>query len=153
MLETPHFIVGASIAAKVVNPLIAFPLAFGSHFVLDKVPHWNPHLFTEKKKFGKVTKKSTLFVAADAALAITSGLIIASLALPDIKKAVIIFLAGLLAVLPDVIEGPYFFLNLNNKLIEKWVLWQKSIQSDADFIPGTLTQLAVVIAAFFWVLN
>ena len=53
MLETPHVIVGAAIAYKVVNPALALPLALGSHFILDITPHWNPHLSTETKKFGK----------------------------------------------------------------------------------------------------
>ena len=49
MLETPHVAVGAAIAASIPNPLIAIPLAFASHFALELVPHWNPHLNTELK--------------------------------------------------------------------------------------------------------
>ena len=65
MLETPHVIVGAAIATKVVNPALALPLAFGSHFILERVPHWNPHLNTEKNKFGKITVVSTKIVILD----------------------------------------------------------------------------------------
>lgn len=50
MLETPHVLIGAAIATKVGNPFLAIPLAFASHFVLETVPHWNPHLNTETKK-------------------------------------------------------------------------------------------------------
>jgi len=49
VLETPHVVVGAAIATKIANPFISLPLAFASHFLLEKVPHWNPHLNTEKK--------------------------------------------------------------------------------------------------------
>jgi hypothetical protein len=54
VLETPHVVVGAAIATKVANPALAIPLAFASHFVLEKIPHWNPHLNTELKKFGRL---------------------------------------------------------------------------------------------------
>ncbi|MFH1971517.1 MAG: hypothetical protein ABIJ05_04005, partial [Patescibacteria group bacterium] len=60
MLETPHIIVGAAIASKITNPLLSIPISFVSHFVLEKVPHWNPHLNSETEKYGKPTKKSTM---------------------------------------------------------------------------------------------
>jgi len=62
VLETPHVVVAAAIAVNVANPALAIPLALGSHFVLEKVPHWNPHLNTELKKFGKVSAQSTNIV-------------------------------------------------------------------------------------------
>jgi hypothetical protein len=151
VLETPHFIVGVSLATKVTNPLLAFPLALGSHFVLDKIPHWNPHLFTEKTKFGKITKRSRLFVVIDVSIAIVAGLLISSLSFPNTKQAITVFIAGLLAISPDIVEGPYYFFNLKSKLIERWVLWKKSIQSDTTLVFGVLTQIAIIIAALWWI--
>ena len=81
MLETPHVVVGAAIATKIANPALALPLAFGSHFILEKIPHWNPHLNTEKSKFGKITKSTTKIVLADSATALILGSFIASQAL------------------------------------------------------------------------
>jgi hypothetical protein len=153
VLETPHVIVGAAIAFKVVNPALALPLALGSHFILEKVPHWNPHLFTEKTTFGKVTSQSTKVVIADALLAFFSGVFIANQALPNTTHAITIILACFLSVLPDLIEGPYFFLDAKSKLIEKWIRFQKSLQADADIVPGLLTQLLVIVAAFWWILT
>src|SRR3970282_1079005 len=98
VLETPHVIVGAAIATKVVHPALAIPLAFASHFVLEKVPHWNPHLNTEKKKFGKITKKSTIIVVIDTLTSILAGGYIASRVLPDWPYAVTILLASFAAV-------------------------------------------------------
>src|SRR3990170_7115636 len=135
MLETPHVIVGAAIATKVANPALAIPLAFTSHFLLEKIPHWNPHLFTETKKFGKPTKASTVIVAIDAVLALASGFYIAQRVIPDYKHAFTILLACLAAILPDLIEAPYFFLNLKAEVIKKWILLQKSIQEDTSVIP------------------
>lgn len=151
MLETPHVIVGAAIATKVVSPALAIPLALASHFVLEKVPHWNPHLNTEKKKFGKVTPKSTKIVIADLIASTTAALFLASRVLPDNGHALTILACSFVAALPDIIEGPYFFLNSKSKFIEKWVAFQKSLQADVSLLPGLATQLLTVLAAFWWV--
>lgn len=152
MLETPHVVVGAAIATKVVHPALAIPLAFASHFVLEKVPHWNPHLNTETEKFGKPTRQSTLIVVADVILSLVFGFYIASRALPDTAHFASILAASFFAVLPDVLEGPYFFLNMRNEAVKKWVKFQKSIQVDTTLIPGLLTQVATIVAALWWIL-
>jgi hypothetical protein len=151
MLETPHVIVGAAIATKVVSPALAIPLALASHFVLEKVPHWNPHLNTEKKKFGKVTPRSTKIVLVDIVASTAAALFLASRALPDSGHALTILACGFVAALPDIIEGPYFFLNSKSKFIEKWVAFQKSLQVDVSLLPGLATQALTIIAAFLWV--
>jgi hypothetical protein len=151
MLETPHVFIGAAIATKFPNPLIAIPLAFASHFILEMVPHWNPHLNSETEKFGHITKKSTLIVIADSTLALACGSFIAYQALPDTGHAITILLACLASILPDLIEAPYFFLKIKNKLIEKWISFQKSIQSDTKIVPGMLNQMITILAAIFWI--
>jgi hypothetical protein len=40
MTATNHALTGAIIGVLVVNPLIALPLAFCSHFALDAIPHF-----------------------------------------------------------------------------------------------------------------
>ncbi len=153
MLETPHVIVGAAIAFKVANPLLALSLALGSHFVLDMTPHWNPHLNTETKKFGKPTKRSVNIVIADVCLSLVAGFFIASKALPNSAHALTILLACFLSVLPDVIEGPYFFLNKRGSLIKKWIKFQTSIQTDVSIVPGLATQFLTILAALWWIQN
>jgi len=153
VLETPHVVVGAAIAAKVGNPLLAIPLAFGSHFILEKVPHWNPHLNTEMKKYGKITKKSTKIIILDVCVSIILGFLIASRVLPDVGHFFTILVASFVSVLPDIIEGPYFFLNMKNKFIKRWISFQKSIQVDTNMLPGLATQVVTVLAAFWWILQ
>lgn len=153
MLETPHVVVAAAIAYKIGNPAIAIPLAFGSHFILEKVPHWNPHLNTEKEKFGRVTFASTNIVILDVVVSLVLGFFIASLVLPNVNHALTILLASFFSILPDIVEGPYFFLDFKSKYIEKWISFQKSIQSDTAPLPGLLTQVTTVIAAFWWILS
>ena len=150
MLETPHVVVGAAIATAIPNPLISIPLALASHFVLDRVPHWNPHLNTELKKFGKITTQTRTIVIMDVILSLTLGFYIASLALPNTAHAMTILFASFAAVLPDVIEVPYFFFGLKTKFIKNWIKFQKSIQVDTTPIPGLLTQVVTILAAFLW---
>ena len=151
VLETPHVVVGAAIATQVSNPFLAIPLAFGSHFVLERIPHWNPHLNTEKNKNGKVSKQTTIIVAADVALSLVLGFYIASRVLPDTAHFYTIIAACFFSVLPDIIEGPYFFLNAKSKQIRDWIKFQKSLQNDADLVPGLLTQVITIIASFWWI--
>jgi len=150
VLETPHAIVGAAIATKVVHPALAIPLSFASHFILEKVPHWNPHLNTETEKFGRPTKRSTTIVIIDATTALVSGGYIAYRALPNTALAITILACCFFSVLPDVIEGPYFFLGVRDKAVKRWITFQKSLQVDTEVIPGLLSQLVVILAALWW---
>ena len=153
MLETPHVIIGAAIATKIAKPVLAIPLAFFSHFALEKVPHWNPHLNTETEKYGRPTKKSTKIVIVDATTALVLGTAIASRALPNTAHFITIIAACFFSVLPDVVEAPYFFLNIKSKAIKNWIRFQKSIQSDAAIIPGLTTQLITILAGLLWIFN
>lgn len=153
MLETPHVIVGAAIASKVGNPYLAIPLAFMSHFLLDKVPHWNPHLNTEIKKYGKPTYTSTVLVCVDVLVSLVLGGIIAAHALPNEGRAFTILMGGFAGVLPDVIEAPYFFLGIKNDFVMKWLKFQKSIQVDTSLVPGLLTQAVTVAVCFWWIFS
>jgi len=151
MLETPHVFVGAAIAVTVPNPLIAIPLAFASHFVLEMVPHWNPHLNTETKKFGQPTRRSTFITTVDSTIALVAGSFISFKALPNFPHAITILACSFAAVLPDVMEGPYFFLHMKNRFIKKWISFQKSVQSDTGPFLGMLTQLVTIAAAILWI--
>ena len=151
MLETPHVAMGIAIATKIPNPWVSIPLAFTSHFILERVPHWNPHLNTETKKYGKPTKKSTIIVAIDVALSLSLGFFVASRALPNSTQYLNILLCSFASVLPDVVEGPYFFLGVRNKFLENWIKLQKSLQVDTKIIPGLLTQSITLLATLFWI--
>ncbi|MFH0804353.1 MAG: hypothetical protein V1896_02015 [Candidatus Zambryskibacteria bacterium] len=49
MTLTAHAIVGASIASVVPShPVLGFALGFGSHFLLDTIPHWDYPLRSRK---------------------------------------------------------------------------------------------------------
>ena len=151
MLETPHVAVGAAIASKIPNPFIAIPLAFMSHFVMEKVPHWNPHLVTETKKYGRPTDRSVTIIILDVVLALGLGSFIAWRALPNIGHAITILLASFASVLPDLIEAPYFFLKWRNKFLQSWLTFQKSIQVDTTPFWGVTTQIITILACLWWI--
>ncbi|KKU29026.1 MAG: hypothetical protein UX92_C0009G0018 [Candidatus Amesbacteria bacterium GW2011_GWA1_47_20] len=149
MLELPHTLIGAAIATAIPDPRISLPLALLSHFVTEYIPHWNPHLFTELKTLGHITRKTTLIVAADATAALILGTWIALRS----PRPLIILAACFLAVLPDVLEIPYFFFGWRPKIEEKLVLWQRSHQLNVKPIWGIICQLAVVVVTLYFTLS
>lgn len=151
MIELPHTIVGAAIAAKVGNPYLALPLALASHFVMDMVPHWNPHLNKEIAKYGKITTLTIWVLIVDVLLSLGAGLLIGSKFLPDTNKFLVVLACCFLAVLPDVAEAPYFFLNKEWRPMKKLVEFQSKIQFNVPFVPGVISQALVVIAALWWI--
>ncbi len=153
MLETPHVAIAAAIASKIPNPLISIPLAFVSHFILDMTPHWNPHINREIKKFGKPTKQSVNIIRVDSLLALGLGTAVAIHALPDTHQFINIMACSFVAVLPDVVEAPYYFLRKKDLVIEKWITWQKSIQADAEPWIGLTTQVVIVAASLLWIFS
>ena len=152
MLETPHVVVGAAIAYSIANPALALPLALGSHFILDSIPHWNPHTYTETEKYGKPAKNSTIIATADALLALGIGIFIASQALPQVDRFVFIIAACFLAVLPDVSKAPFYYLKNRNKLLKSWVDIERSIQVETrNVLFGLATQLLIIISGLWWI--
>lgn len=151
MLETPHVVVGAAIAYRVGNPALAIPLALGSHFILDRIPHWNPHLFSETQKLGRPSQKSTIIAILDSCVA--AGLIF-FFCLPFINNlpmAFVILASCLASILPDIVKWPYYFLKVRGGILEKWVLFERKIQANSSFLPGILTQATIVVASFLWI--
>ncbi len=144
MLETPHVALGAAIAVAIPNPLISIPLAFLSHFVLDMTPHWNPHLNTETKKYGHLTKQTLFIIGVDLAAALLLTFYLGN-------RNLNIYMASFAAILPDVVEGPYFLWGWRNKYLDIWMKFQKSIQADANVFWGLLTQVATLIACYLWI--
>ena len=151
MLETPHVAVGIAIASKIPNPWLAIPLSLASHFILDKVPHWNPHLYTETQKLGRPSKKSTTLEIIDISAAFILGSTFAIKALPNWQMAVLILSASFTSVASDVVKYPYYYFpNFRPKWLVRWVKFERSMQVDAKSpFWGLLTQALVIFAALY----
>ncbi len=144
MLETPHVALGAAIAVAIPNPIISIPLAFASHFLLDMVPHWNPHINTEMKKYGKLTKPTLFIIGVDLVAAIIFTIIVA-------KANPYIYIASFMSILPDIAEGPYFLFGWRNKYMDIVLRFQRSIQASANVFWGLLTQVIIILASIYWI--
>ena len=154
MLETPHVAVGVALATQFPNPWVAIPLALASHFVLDKIPHWNPHMYTETQKFGKPTRISTSIALVDIGAALVLGSAFAAKAMPSAGSAVLILACSLSSVASDVIKYPYYYFKLRPKWLVWWVKFERSMQVDAKSVFwGILTQVAVTVVSIFSALN
>lgn len=144
MLELPHVLVGAAIATTIPDPRISLPLALVSHFITDYVPHWNPHIHTELKKNGRISSLSKSILFLDSGGALFLGTFIASRALPDTNKFIVIMLACFLAVAPDVVEIPYYIFRSDNLWIKKLISFQRAHQWNVPAFWGILAQIIVV---------
>jgi hypothetical protein len=153
VLETPHTVVAAAIAVKSGNPYLAIPLAILSHFVLDRTPHWNPHLIAKDGTVNKIDTNSLKIIVLDSSFALIIGSAIALSFLPDFKKTLLVFVCCFLAVLPDVIEAPYIFLNYKKESLKKWLFFQKKNQFNTNMTWGVVSQIITVAAAIWWMVQ
>ncbi len=151
MLETPHVAVGIALATRFPNPWVSIPLALASHFVLDKIPHWNPHLYTETQKLGHPSEKSTSIAVIDIGAAFLMGSFFAYRALPDTKMAILILTCSLASVLSDVVKYPYYYFHARQKFFVNWVKFERSIQVDTKSqFWGIFTQVVIIGASLWW---
>lgn len=156
MLELPHVLIGAAIGTKIKQPLLAWPLSLISHILVDLIPHWNPSLYTETKKYGQPARKSVRIVIFDAAIGLIAGSAIAFFLASrqnDLFLFFNILFSCLFAVLPDLIEAPYFFFRYQPHWLKKFILWQHNHQGRAPKIPGLLIQLISMILALTFILS
>jgi hypothetical protein len=150
MLTFPHTLVAALLVKIIPSPFISLPLAFASHFFLDFfIVHWNPHLYTEYKRLGKITQSSLVVILVDGLLALGICLYIVFKSWPNLTTILIYAAAIFLATLPDTIEIPYYFLHSKNKLLKKYIDFEHKHQSNGSFFWGMLTQILLVVFCLF----
>lgn len=148
MLLTPHTLVGIVIASKIGNPAIGLPLAFLSHFLGDRVPHWDFFTFNPQ---AKITPKIFLLIMLDFFLGLLIGLFFTFRALPNLPLAATVFTAAFLANLPDGLEVPVIFFGRNNSWIRKLTDFQRWNQTRMRLPWGLFTQI-FVIEVCLWLL-
>jgi len=113
MILSVHFIAGAAITKIIPNKLIAYPLAFLSHFLLDALPHAD---YSLRGISGGWKKKSFYLTIGNLILDVVAGIIFiiifaAAFDNFDIKTALI---GGFFGVLPDFLNlASYLFHNKN----------------------------------------
>ncbi|MBD3366071.1 hypothetical protein GF360_01875 [candidate division WWE3 bacterium] len=149
MLLTPHTMVGIAIGATTQNPLLTVPLSIASHFAGDLVPHWD--FYSNTKKEERIVGWRPLALMADIALGIAIGLTTTLYALWVLKNpmlAINVFLGGVGAVLPDVIEAPHIYMKEEPKFVEAVAKVQSRLQFQAPLPWGIISQVLVMLISF-----
>lgn len=154
MLITPHTLVAAALVKLFPHPAIAIPTAVFSHFLLDFfVLHWNPHIYTEFKKKGAISRNSMMVIWIDAFLAISFCFLILFRFWPD-WSTIGLYGAGIFfGTLPDTVEIPYFFFGYKGKLLKAYVDFEHTNQKNGSFFWGMLTQIITVAVSLFIFFN
>lgn len=102
MLAINHALGGAIIGLTISNPVLAVPLAFASHFVLDAIPHFDPPGNEKARMNAKVFH---LQLVADAILCF---LLVVLLALLQPKDWILAAICAFVATTPDMFWIPKF---------------------------------------------
>lgn len=133
MLNSVHVVAAAAIVTVIPDPLVSLPLAFASHIALDTIPHWN-------WSPGRTTLGKWASVADGLVAFGLIGLLVWSLGTDWV-----IIGAGLLSMLPDMIQAPYHFWGWKPGWLKAFVAWERKRQKWPWMEPwvGIVTQIAV----------
>jgi hypothetical protein len=141
MTATGHAVIGTVIAASIANPLIAIPVALGSHILADLFPHWDTatHWRTKGKK--------RLFIDSilDGILAILSTIFLVYFVFPG-TDLMYTFIIVFFALLPDIGTAPYLFFGWNYPPFTWFYRFQKHFDHRLDKPWGVIGQIAVCLA-------
>lgn len=136
MTATAHALIGASIAAKITNPVLGIPLVIISHFLADLVPHWDAG--TNHKS------KSLMRLRVEAAVDVLLGFGLSFLIFRNLVDPVYLFVMIIAAQLPDWLEAPSSMFGLKIPPFS-WLDWLgHKIQSRLELPWGLVTQIVVV---------
>lgn len=136
MTATAHALIGAAIAAKIVNPWLAIPLAIVSHIALDLVPHWDAG--TNKRK--KTLEKFRMEAVVDVLL----GFLLSYVIFWNRVDPVYMFIIIIASQLPDWLQVPTSMFNIKVPPFT-WVyqLGHKT-QTRMQLPWGLVTQIVIV---------
>lgn len=144
MLLTPHTLVGLAVASVIKDPLIAFPVSVGMHYLGDVVPHWD--FFSNTNEEQRVSGWRPLAVAGELSLAVATGTAAVLYALWLVNDPALAFrmlICGIGGVIPDLLSGLKMYLKDLNGLLKINDHIQEKLQFQAPLPWGILTQLLV----------
>ena len=142
MLSIAHGATGALIASKIHNPLISIPLVLISHYIEDRVPHWDiGQGLSARKKTKKSAFLQELFI--DFPLSIMFVYFVFQHGQPTDLR---IWLGWFVGLLPDFLEFPHLFLNLKFFPLKELARFHKfAHRSTPNVLWGTLPQILVIL--------
>ncbi|KKT40137.1 hypothetical protein A3K29_04525 [Candidatus Collierbacteria bacterium RIFOXYB2_FULL_46_14] len=142
MLSIAHGLTGALIASKIPNPILSIPLVLASHFLEDRVPHWDvgQGLSSQKK-----SKQTAFFqeLFFDFPISILIVYLFFQMGRPFDWRP---WLGWFIGLLPDFIEFPYLFLNHRGSMIKKFATFHTWChRSTPDRFWGILPQVLILL--------
>jgi len=145
MTASNHVLAGAVIAVGVNNPVLALPLAFLSHFVLDAIPHFGVHKGDPiaRNKHGLFRFVLTIDVLYALTLAIALPLL-----LRDFVAYWVVAGAMLLAWLPDGLWTLSFYYEVRHGRVlpKRGRLQQFHAQIQKESVPGLAVEVVCAMA-------
>ena len=144
MLLTPHAVTGATIGALVPYPALAIPLAIGSHYLLDMVPHWQETL-------PPYTPHKGTWIRAPIDLGLGIGLV-RVIARSRGDRTATIWLAAAAALAPDLDSLAHAIPSSNESgtLVRRYLRWHVKIQRETPSLLGLLPQILLVLLCLDW---
>lgn len=152
MLLTPHTFVGVAIASAVQNPILAFILAFISHFLGDKIPHWD--FYSNTKREDRIKGWRPLAVMGDLAVGVAVGVAFTSYyfwGLNDPNLAFRAFICGIASVLPDALSSITIIGDKENKFLKSLNTIQSKMQFQAPLPWGIITQVIIILVSLYFI--
>lgn len=141
MTATGHAVIGVVIAAVFPSPVVAIPLALGSHVLADLFPHWDAG--TNRDKKSKERFMNEAIADTIASFAITYVLVTLLFPQTNLLYAYLIVFA---AQFFDWASAPYVFFKINNPPIFKWFYnLQKKFDNRLDKPWGIIGQVAILV--------
>lgn len=143
MLSIVHGTTGALITSKIPNPFISIPLVLLSHYIEDRIPHWDVGQgLTHKKKSKKTAFLQELFF--DFPLSIVLVYFIFQAGQPTLNWQA--WLGWFVGLLPDFLEFPYLFLNMKFFPIKQLADFHSWVhRSTPNVFWGMLPQILVIL--------
>lgn len=136
MTATAHALIGASLAVKIVNPIIGIPVAIASHIVADLIPHWDAGTNHRKKTKWRLRTEA----AADVLL----GFALVFLIFRNSADPKYLFAMVIAAQLPDWLEAPSWMFGIKIPPFS-WVEWiSHNLQTRMQLPWGLVTQVVTV---------
>jgi hypothetical protein len=155
MTLTTHAIAGATLATLVPNyPVLGFVIGFGSHYVLDAIPHWSYSVTSlEKDKenslntimiITKTSYKDLLIISLDGICGLLFSFIILN---GFYHHGLLIILMGALGgMLPDFLQFCYWLwkskLLVPLQRLHNWA--HTKIKIDDKPVLGVLSQIIII---------
>jgi hypothetical protein len=156
MVLFSHMLVGAAIGSKIHSFWAIFVLALVSHFLFDRLPHWE-----YGRRFGHLLNSSPrqlLFFSLEVSLDLFLGLaIVFWLAWSSPARWLILF-GALISLLPDGLIFIFIFLrrsfNWEVKCLEKFYFFHHKIhipENKNPFVWGIITEALIVILSIYFI--